>query len=216
MNFLKNHLFSERRLCCLEYHLFKRYFHSIRLWAPDAFLQNSGRRSLLFFSNHVSSWDSFLDAPIIERYRLQTVFFIRNEKHLRKSHGEIGENNTKGGAAGANPSYFVYPHGQTCSNNGDWPAYSRQLAAFLENSPFPAFPMVKTIVHGRYTRPEAFIEIGQPLQPETIGKDGEANSNRFEKAHQRLYNKNLRRIAKRDYAGAILLLAPRKESAKVN
>ncbi len=215
MKILKNLLFSERRFCCWEYHLFKRCFHSIRLWAPDSFLRNSGGQSLLFFSNHHTWWDGFLEAPVIERYRLQPVFFIRTENNLGDTSNEFGENRAKGRAVSLNPSYFVYPHGQPLSNDGAWPAYNRQLAAFLGDSPLPALPMAKKIVHGRYARPEAFIEIGQPLKPESKENSKESNADRFEKVHRRLYEKLLRRIAKQDYSGAILPLPPRKASGKI-
>ncbi len=185
---------------------------SIRLWVPDEFLRNPDNRPILFLCGPHTWWDRILEVPIIERYRLDSVFSLQSEKALTDISLQLERGSGRGNEA-RQPSIFVNCNSFSDSKEDEKNElkFNSEVAVFLQNSNYTVLPMTKKIVFKKLKRPEVFIEIGPPVSvPGPGDKPVNIDFGRLESAYRRTCKKLFRRIAQRDFSEAILHLAPRR------
>ncbi|MGF1483539.1 MAG: hypothetical protein ACFBZ8_04155 [Opitutales bacterium] len=181
--------------------LFRRHFR--RIWVSaepgvETFLDNAESYPLVFFSNHQTWWDGFLELPIIEQFGIRS-YLMMEEKNLVKrkfftNAGVFGvdlESKSerargllyatrllKETPSGERRALFLYPQGRLVSDFEPWPAFLGGTEILLKRSPAQAaVPVYKRILFGDHTLPEASLHIGQP-----VSRDAKPTTATFEEA----------------------------------
>lgn len=166
--------------------LMRRRFHTVQVDGfagfDDWFFEKKNY-PVVFYGFHRSWWDGFFVFRLGRRYRLD-LRVMMEAANLKKypyfQHvGAFGVDlqNTAGRAASlrhtvkylrgeaARRAFLIYPHGRLVSPlEKEWPPFQPGLEAILRLCPQArAVPIVHEIIQGKQSRPDAYIELGQPI-----------------------------------------------------
>ena len=204
--------------------LLRRRFHAVRLCGEWGALKREETYPLVLYANHESWWDGFLLLPLTikfgQNYRLMMEEInLRRYWFFRKA-GVFGVDLES--AAGRSASLLhaarllrepvvrrtliLFPQGRLCSPYESFPVFRDGVSALARLAGGGAMPVGIRIVHGRYPRPEAFLEAG-PVLRASSAPDKEALHAALRAALERLE----RRHAESDLTGALDLIPPRGE-----
>ncbi len=166
----------------------RRCFHSVRLTGSLAVAQETKSYPIIFYGNHHTWWDGFLDLMIAQKFAMD--YFVMMEaaqlqrfRFFRKC-GVFGVDlRTAGGRSAAllyairllkdsrakRRTLFMYPHGRLQpTESGPIPPFQPGLAAILKKSPqAQAIPVYHWFRFGKHPLAEVFIHIGEPLSAES-------------------------------------------------
>lgn len=141
---------------------------------------------LIFFSNHQSWWDGFLEIPLMERYRTDHRLMMEERNLARfpffRHAGIFGVDldSPQGRGAGLlyaarhlrktggkhRPALFIYPHGRIVPEYEPWPPFMAGVEGVLRLCPVAlAVPVVKRFTFSHEPGADVFIDLGPPLEP---------------------------------------------------
>ncbi len=205
----------------------RREFHAIRLSGAHQILETETTYPAVFFSNHGSWWDGFLEIPLIKQYALDYyvmmeavnleqfpffqkcgVFGIDLRSREGRASGLLYTVRKLAGVASGKRTVFMYPEGQLTPAGESSITFQPGLATILKLSTRAhAIPVYKMIHYGKYPKAEVFIEIGDPIGP---GSDAERTQAALEGALKKTRQSLLTRIKANNFQDALWLQAPPK------
>lgn len=197
----------------------RRHFERILLFGDRPEYATDGAYPLIFFSNHQTWWDGFLEVPL-SRHHGQQLSLMMEEANLRRfqafrSVGVFGVDlTTTSGRSVAllhaakllrsghpRRALYLYPHGRLLAPHEPWPDFQGGVAELLRLCPAArAVPVAKELFHGKFRDPEAWLQLGPPIR---------GDSPQLEAALHDAVAALRGRLAAGDEAGAVTLL-PRK------
>lgn len=197
-------------------------FDSIRLFGDGGGFADDAAYPLVFYSNHATWWDGFLEVTLVRRWG-QDLWLMMEERNLRRFPffrvaGVFGVDlaDPRGGAEAlryaakrlreGHPrrSLYLYPHGRLVAPGEPWPEFRGGLAALLRLVPQArAVPVAKVLAYGRFRDAEVYLEVGEPRRGRTA---------ELEAALREVHARLVARVAGGDVAGAAWLLRPKSWS----
>ncbi len=181
------------RFCFLHYirFLLRRNFHSVNISGElEAVrqLRQGGGRSVIFYSNHQTWWDGFLEVPLLDILPHE-IRLVMDERNLRRYPyfrflGVVGVDPDcrRDGArllrnlsvylngSGSRPrAVILYPQGRLVPPLRDEEPFRKGIASLLKLSPSSyAIPVFKRIIMEDRRKPIAYLEVGTPIAGTTL------------------------------------------------
>jgi chlorobactene lauroyltransferase len=209
----------------------RRTFHSIRITGALAVAESSTSYPIIFYGNHHTWWDGFLDLMIARRFALNHYIMMEAAQLERfiffRKCGVFGVDLRTPGGRSASLLYairvlndrnaerralFMYPHGRLQpTESGPIPPFQPGLTTLLKQSPRArAIPVYHWFRFGKHPQAEVFIHLGEPITADQSANDGSLE-NGLQRARDELhvrYSDPEQAIGKD--AGGIWLLPPPK------
>jgi 1-acyl-sn-glycerol-3-phosphate acyltransferase len=168
-------------------------FHSIRLTGAIEQLSDKSAYPIVFYGNHHTWWDGFLDLTIARRFAINQYVMMDAAQLERfiffKKCGVFGVDLSSTTGRSASLLYairllkertaekralFLYPHGRLqVTESGPIPPFQPGLATLLRKSPQAcAVPVYHWFRFGKHPRAEVFIHLGEPIvMPDSANED---------------------------------------------
>ncbi|MEM8549890.1 MAG: lysophospholipid acyltransferase family protein [Verrucomicrobiota bacterium] len=176
--------------------LMAAYFRRIYLSGYEGFSQELSTQAkagpVIFYGNHPSWWDGFLDYILARHYGL-CPWIMMEQVNLRRYPlfqyaGVFGVDNTtsRGKAVsllhaqrlleqGPGNTLIIYPHGRLVPAYEPWPEFLPGVGHLLKRVPgLLAFPVHRRLHIRDHARPEAWLEVGPPLSEGATNDDLES------------------------------------------